>query len=131
MAKSTLEHNNLADQAAVSADEAIKSTKRVADQALDSLSDGVENTRNYITPALNRASERVTELAQRGIDAARNGVDAARNAGYQVRDKAYQATDTTAGYIKNDPIKAVLIAAATGAVLMGLVSLFSRSRDRS
>jgi ElaB/YqjD/DUF883 family membrane-anchored ribosome-binding protein len=33
-------------------------------------------------------------------------------------------------YVRAEPVKAVLIAAATGAALMALVGLMSRSRDR-
>lgn len=123
VAKSTLEHTNLADQAAASADSAIKSTKRVADDTLDSLSDSVEGARSQVSPLINRTTEQAAALAQRGLDAVRNSSE-------QLRNKAVQASDTTAMYIKNDPIKAVLIAAATGAVLMALVSLLTRSRDR-
>jgi ElaB/YqjD/DUF883 family membrane-anchored ribosome-binding protein len=35
----------------------------------------------------------------------------------------------TVAYVKDEPIKAMLIAAATGALLMGLITLISRSRD--
>lgn len=41
------------------------------------------------------------------------------------------ASDTTVNYIREEPVKAVLMAAATGAALMALVSLVARSRDRS
>lgn len=51
-----------------------------------------------------------------------------RQTSQQLRDKAMHASDTTASYIRNDPIKSVLIAAATGAALMALVSLVTRSR---
>jgi ElaB/YqjD/DUF883 family membrane-anchored ribosome-binding protein len=35
----------------------------------------------------------------------------------------------TVAYVKDEPVKAMLIAAATGAVLMGLISMMGRSRD--
>ena len=35
----------------------------------------------------------------------------------------------TVACVKDEPIKAMLIAAATGAVLMGIVSMLGRSRD--
>jgi len=70
---------------------------------------------------LNRATEQVSSLAQRGADAVRGGSQ-------QLRDQARHASDSTVTYIKDEPVKAVLIAAATGAVLMALVSLMSRSR---
>ena len=123
VAKSTFEHTNLADQAAVTADNAIQSTKRVADDTLDSLSNSVEGARAQVSPLINRTTEQAAALAQRGLDAV-------RNSSAQLRNKAVQASDTTAMYIKNDPIKAVLIAAATGAALMALINLATRSRDR-
>ncbi len=116
------ESNEMVDQAAQSADEAIKSTQRVANEALDSLSDGVEDVRQQATPLLNRATEQAGALAQRGVDAVR---DSSR----QLREGALRATDSTANYIKDEPIKAILIAAAVGAALMALVNLMSRSRD--
>ncbi|MEO8155364.1 MAG: hypothetical protein ABI605_20035, partial [Rhizobacter sp.] len=94
VAKSTLEHTNLADQAAASADSAIKSTKRVADDTLDSLSDSVEGARSQVSPLINRTTEQAAALAQRGLDAVRNSSE-------QLRNKAVQASDTTAMYIKN------------------------------
>jgi hypothetical protein len=33
-------------------------------------------------------------------------------------------------YIKHEPVKSMLIAASTGAVLMGLLSLMARSNQR-
>lgn len=121
--KTTDQPANIADQAAHSADVAIKSTQRVANEALDGLAGSVQNARSQVGPMLDRATEQASALAHRGLDAVRNGSQ-------QLREKAVHATDTTSTYIRNDPIKAVLIAAATGAALMALVSLLSRSRDR-
>ena len=113
--------NGLADQAAQSADHAIRSTQRVANEALDSLAGSVQDMRHQAAPLLNRATEQVSALAQRSVDAVRGGSQ-------QLRDQARHASDSTVNYIKDEPVKAVLIAAATGAVLMALVSLVSRSR---
>ena len=93
--KKTLEQSSsLVDQAAQSADHAIKSTQRVANDALDSLAGSVRETSQ------------------------------------QLRDQAYRASDNTVNYIKDEPVKAILIAAAMGAALMALVSLISHSRGR-
>jgi len=119
--KSVEQPNALVDHAAEKADAAIRSTQRATNNALDGLSATVQDARSHVSPMLNRASEQAAALAQRGIDAV-------RTSSQQVREKAVQATDVTAGYIRNDPIKAVLIAAATGAALMALVGLLSRSR---
>ena len=39
------------------------------------------------------------------------------------------ASDATVNYIKEEPVKSILVAAATGAALMALVSMMSRSRS--
>lgn len=116
--------NRLADQAAQSADNAIKATQRVANQALDGLADTVQDLRQQAAPLLNRSAEQAGALAQRSVDAVRDGTQ-------QLRDKALRASDNTINYVKEEPVKAMLIAAATGAALMALVSLMSGSRHRS
>ena len=90
--------------------------------ALDSLAESVQGARQQVSPLLNRATEQASAMAHRSLEAVRLGSQ-------QLRDKALHATDTTASYIKHDPIKSVLIAAAAGAALMALVSLLSRSRN--
>jgi ElaB/YqjD/DUF883 family membrane-anchored ribosome-binding protein len=119
----TVEHNALADQAALKADQAIRATQRVANETLDGLSDSLVDAHQRVAPVLNRATETASALAHRSMDAV-------RETSKQLRTKAIQASDVSATYIKNDPIKSVLIAAAAGAALMGLYTLFSRSRDR-
>jgi ElaB/YqjD/DUF883 family membrane-anchored ribosome-binding protein len=74
-------------------------------------------------PLLDRATEQMSALTQRGAD----HVDEASR---QLREKARDASEGTVNYIRHEPIKAVLIAAATGAALMALVSLASHSGDR-
>jgi ElaB/YqjD/DUF883 family membrane-anchored ribosome-binding protein len=115
--------NRLVDQAALSADNAIKSTQRVANEALDSLAGGVEGLRHQAAPVLNRVGEQASTLAYRGVDAVREGSQ-------KLRDRAVQASDNTVAYIKDEPVKSMLIAAATGAALMALVSLIGRSQSR-
>ena len=113
--------NKLADQAAQSADHAIKTTQRAANGALDSLADSVEGLRHDAAPMLNRVSEQAHALAQSGIDAVRDGT-------HRLRERAQHASDSTTQYIRDEPVKAMLIAAATGATLMALVGLMRHSR---
>ena len=61
----------------------------------------------------------------------KNGVDSLLQTTNHLRDGAQQATDRTTLFIREEPIKSVLIAAATGAVLMALVGMVSRSPGRS
>jgi ElaB/YqjD/DUF883 family membrane-anchored ribosome-binding protein len=79
-----------------------------------------QDLRQQIAPLLARAGEQASALAQRGVDAV-------RDRSLQVREQALRASDNTLNYIKDEPVKAVLIAAATGAVLMALIGLLRRS----
>ena len=114
--------NHLVDQAAASADRAILSTQRVANETLDSLSGSVQNARREAGPMLDRTSDQIGALAQRGVNAV-------RDTSQQLHDKALRASDSAIGYVKDEPVKAMLIAAATGAALMALISLMVRSRQ--
>lgn len=117
----TEQTNGLVDQAAQAADNAIKATQRLANGGLDGLAGSVQDARHQVAPLLNRASEQAGALAQRSVSALRDGAQG-------LRDRATRATDTTVMYIKDEPLKAMLIAAATGAALMALVGMLSRSR---
>ena len=116
------EASSVADQAADSAHNALRSTQGVANQAFDRLSDKIESAREHAVPLINRLTSQAENAAQRGVGAV-------RDASAQVREKALKASDSTVSYIKDEPVKAMLIAAATGAALMALIGLLSRSRN--
>ncbi len=113
---------DIADSAASTAQDAIRSTQRAADQALDRLSNKVDEVRSQAAPLLNKVSSQAEAAARRGMEAV-------RDTSQQLRERAQQAQDMTVAYVKDEPIKAMLIAAATGALLMGIISLLGRSRD--
>ena len=52
-----------------------------------------------------------------------------REVAEQMRQRALQASDKALAYARDEPMKSLLIAAAAGALLMGLVSLMVRSDD--
>ena len=74
-------------------------------------------------PLMDSASEQATELVQRVVEAV-------RESSQQLQDKAARASDVTVKYVRDEPVKSLLIAAAAGATLMALVSLMLRSRNR-
>ena len=113
--------NSSAEQASHTADDAIRSSQRVANEAINSLADSAQDLRNEVTPLINRASDQASALARRGVNAVRDSTQ-------HLRDTAQRATDGTVMYIKDEPLKSMLIAAATGAALMALVGMLSRSR---
>ena len=110
------------DRAALKAEHAIQSTKHVANDALDKLHGKVEDLRNTVPGNLSRAAAQVDDLAHRSIERA-------RVASAQVREQMHQYGDRTVAYIKEEPVKAVLIAAATGAAVAVLMS-WMRGSDR-
>lgn len=71
-----------------------------------------------------RAADQVNALAQRGVD----GV---LDVSHLVRDRALRVSDSTVSYIRDEPVKAMLIAAAVGATLMAVLGVLGRSRNRS
>ena len=114
------EASDFAEHAADTASGAIRSTQNVANAAFDRLSDKVDTAREQAAPLINR-------MASQAEAAARRGADVVKETSAQLREKALRAQDTTVGYIKDEPVKSMLIAAATGAALMALVSMMSRS----
>ena len=114
--------NNLADSAAASADAAIRSTQRMANQALDGMASTVSDLRADAAPMIRAATDRVSALTQRGVDTVRHGSQ-------QLVDGAHQASARTRDYVQHEPVKALLMAAATGAALMALLSMVQRSRS--
>lgn len=113
---------SLASQAAESADQAIRSTQRAASATMDSVSQAAQEIReDAITPLLNRAAEKAGALATRSVDAVREG-------SRQARATASRVSASTATYVRDEPVKAMLIAAASGAALLAVVNLLTRSR---
>ena len=102
--------NNLIDRAAQRSDAAIQAGTDAAHHALDGLS---QSARQLQADA--------GHLSQRGLDAL-------RQSSRQMRDSAHRAGERTVGYIHDEPVKSVLIAAAAGAALMVLLGLTGRSR---
>jgi len=81
------------------------------------------NLADVAGPLMESANEQVTEMAQRVVEAVRESSE-------QLQDKAAAASDSTVKYIRDEPVKSLLIAAATGAVLMALANLMWRARTR-
>ena len=81
----------------------------------------------FVDAALSR-TQHATDAANTFL---KNGVDTVLQTSQQVSESVQNATAKTTHYIREEPIKSVLIAAATGAVLMALVALVSRSSARS
>ena len=88
----------------------------------------IDTSRNLIDQAAHSADAAI-QSTQRMANQAVEGVShSLQTAGKQVRNSAHQVSDRTVTYIRDEPVKSMLIAAATGAALVALASLFSRPR---
>lgn len=65
-------------------------------------------------------SDRVSELTQKGMDAAARGQ-------HQLEHASHDMSDHAAHMIRNEPFKAMLIAAGVGAAAVAVYGLMSRS----
>jgi ElaB/YqjD/DUF883 family membrane-anchored ribosome-binding protein len=84
----------------------------------------------HTTDTMNAVADEAGRMTDQASKVVHRSVDALNDASHQVRDRVLQATDNTVNYIREEPVKAALMAAATGAALMGLICLMSRSHDR-
>lgn len=107
--------HNLIDQAAAKAGQGIGVTQR----ALGDLANGVEHLRAQASPRLDEVAEKAQSVLHSGMDAVRRGSQ-------HLRDRAHDFGNGTTGYVRDEPVKAILIAAAAGAALMALMGLLSR-----
>ena len=89
---------SLVDSAAHSADQAIRSTQRTANDTLDHLSNRVEDARANAAPVLQKFAADAEKLTRRGLEAVRDGSQ-------RLTEQAQRATDSTIGYIKDEPVK--------------------------
>jgi ElaB/YqjD/DUF883 family membrane-anchored ribosome-binding protein len=110
----------LVDSTAQTADQAIASTQHAANEKLSQLSDTVEEARVHAGPAISRFANDADELRRRSVDVI-------RGASTQVREGALRATDKSVAFIRDEPVKSVLIAAAVGALSMALINVIGRA----
>jgi ElaB/YqjD/DUF883 family membrane-anchored ribosome-binding protein len=115
---------SLANQAAQSANHTVKSTRRAASDVMDTVATAAQEIRNdAIAPLLSRAAAQANTLSHQSADAYRQGKQ-------RVRETASRASANTQTYVREQPVKAMLIAAAAGAAITVLVRLLSGSRTR-
>lgn len=107
-----------------------RSTDRPASTA--GLRRAAEDLQHDLAATAGEAAALAAERAGRLREQARHWVDEgtrrARAALDSVRDEAHLMGDRTIGYVRNEPLKAVMVAALAGAALAGLVMLLRQSR---
>ena len=78
--------------------------------------------------AIERSAAAVDQASAQALGAAQRGVSALRDSSQHMLDRAHRASESTTTYIRDEPVKSMLIAAAAGATLMALLGLMSRPR---
>ncbi len=114
---------DLAHEAADNTTRALQSTRRNAVHGVEKLDDQLQQWGADAAPAIERATDNAAQWARRSAQQLRDGSQ-------QLQAKARHAADGTQQYVRDQPVKSVLIAAGVGALLMGLLSLFARPDSR-
>ena len=116
----TQSHETMAMEAAL-AQRAVHSTEQAADKMLGKLSEKTDATSSDMAAE----GTKLSDATNWAIDKAK---DTLRSAAGYARERTKTTLET---YTKADPMRAILIAAGTGAVLMALVAMMARSGART
>lgn len=103
------------------ADQAIRGTQRAANATLDRLADKVQTAKSTAVPKLERFGNDAEAMARRGLDMAQERAA-------DLRERALRRQEQAVGYVRQEPLKSVLIAAGVGAAAMGLIALMRAPR---
>ena len=112
---------NTADHAADLAATTLARSKKAAAGAYDSIEDNLRRTRDRLQPMASQFADDAQTMA-------RTSLEAARRRSAQVRDAAADAAAYTTDYVKERPVKSLLIAAAAGIAVYGIARAINRAR---
>ena len=113
-------HNAVA-KSADKADELIASAQGSTAAAEEAVQAGVHQLREVVPATLSRTKHKAEDLA-------RAGLEKAKAAGSSIKQQAHNAGESTLGYVREEPTKALVIAAMAGAALTLLIGWGARSR---
>jgi ElaB/YqjD/DUF883 family membrane-anchored ribosome-binding protein len=117
-----------------------KNSQALADKAIDKAQGGSRDPQHAAKEAgstlLNKADElrsdagsALTKAVGRAQSMGRHGIDAVGDAAEQALDVASIASDSIVRYTRKNPIQALMIAAASGALLLSVIKVLKTSRD--
>jgi ElaB/YqjD/DUF883 family membrane-anchored ribosome-binding protein len=116
----------LADKSADKAQGGSRDALHAAKEAGATLLSKADELRSDTGSALTKAVGRAQSMGRHGIDAVG---DAVGDAAEQALDVASIASDSIVRYTKKNPIQALMIAAASGALLLSVIKVLKTSRD--
>lgn len=103
------------------AEKALDDTRSLASEALHQAEEKVRSLRGSVDPVVDRLASQAQKLARQSLDMASDASERAQRS-------VSRYADATTRYVSNEPVKAVLIAAAVGAAVALLVAS-ARRRD--
>jgi ElaB/YqjD/DUF883 family membrane-anchored ribosome-binding protein len=113
---------SLADKATDKVQAGIRSAQQSAKDAGDALASKVTDVHDKAVPAIRSASGRAQSTIQQGFDAVSDIAD-------QARDMAANTADSIIRYTKRNPVQALAVAAASGALLYVAIKALRSYRD--
>ena len=105
--------------------DALNSAEGMAKHATHSAADQVNQSLHAL---VQEVSPKLTSMAERVAQMSRQGMAAMQNGQHHLSDSLHDAKDGTVSYIRHEPVKSVLIAAAVGAGLVTMLTLLTRSK---
>ena len=105
------------------------SAANLSDRVTDAVTDRAQAVQARVDDLLTQAPTAINHAVKDAEAIARSSIERMRLASTQASEKIARASDRTVGYIKDEPVKAVLIAAAVGAVSAALIGWIARSRS--
>lgn len=108
-------------KSAAAADQLAATAQRASAETDQSIQAGLHQLREAVPATLSRAASQAEDLA-------RSGIEKARSAGVTMKQQAQRVGESTASYVREEPTKALMLAAAAGATAALLVSWATRSR---
>ena len=107
---------------------------KAADEVAQAARETMDEARDLASDTLGRASEGVARIREEAASVvegvAKDAKESARDAAEQLRATALSASDTVAKYVREEPVKSVVIAGIAGAALVAVASLLGGSRTR-
>jgi hypothetical protein len=113
-----------------------KSAQNLADTAAGTIESGLGEAKRAVTGAADQVSDRVAEIRSDSKPLINKVAGLARSISADIgdgignmRDVASSASDSVVSYTKENPVKAMVIAMAAGALMITAIRAIARSRD--
>lgn len=114
------------DKAADQVQGSIRDAQHTANSAGEKLSNRLDKARSQAASSIKKVADQARAVVRQGMQ----GMKVVNDATRQVRDTAVHASDSVTAFTRENPMKTIFMAAASGALLLALFNALTRSRDR-